>query len=176
MRRFVHATTLAAALLLAAAATAHAQARFFVGAGASIPVSEYGDLADTGWITSLGVVGDLGDQGVFGFFEGMYGRNSHSGVTGNATNLYGGGGALGYRFGDASKAGVYVYGSAGLLVNKFSPNVGSGTSKTRFAFGPAFGIDIPLNKVALWIEGRYIHSKDTRFIPIMVGLSFGGGN
>ena len=135
-------------------------------------MGDFKEFAKTGWMASAGVIYTM-PTGVFVFGEFFYGENKHEAL-GEKTNPYGGMANLGYRFGDQTKPGLYIYGGAGVLVHKFSGgSMIQSVSDTQFAYDAAAGVDIPLGGVTLWIEARYM-GGDTQFIPIMAGLSFGG--
>lgn len=176
MQRHATMTAVAAALTLAFSAPAQAQgASFFLGGGPTFPAGDFKDAVQTGWMGTTGVLFGLAN-GVFIFAEFLYGENTAEATTGKS-KLAGGMANIGYRFGSATSPGLYVYGGAGGLNTKFSglttlPTVN--LSQTDFAYGGAAGLDIPLGGVTLWIEARYIAAKDTRFVPLMAGLSIGG--
>lgn len=172
MKRHVTMTAVAAALTIAFAAPVQAQGvTFFLGGGATVPIGDFKDFAKTGWIGNAGVSYHLPNN-VFVFGEFFYGENKHD-TAGEKTNPYGGMANVGYRFGDAMKPGLYIYGGVGALVHKFSAGSTS-ASDTQFAYDGAAGVDIPLGGVSLWIEARFLGTKDTQMIPIMAGVSIGG--
>ena len=171
-----------AALLLVSAATAQAQSPIlFFGGGATIPNGEYGEYAKTGWMANAGVGLPVGGKGFMVGAEVLYGSNKHE-FAGDKTNLTGANGFLLYRFGDQAKTGFYVLGSGGMLNHSFkseSEPEDEG-SDTKFAWSGGAGVDVPFggNK-SFWAEGRYMARSDTKFIALLVGLSFalgGGGN
>ena len=182
MRRCASLIALGALTGLLASTPARAQGQkpsFFVGGGVTIPVGEYGDYAKTGWLGNAGVTVGVGKKGAWVGGEGFFGANKHSDVTGDKTNVYGAIGEVGYRFGKRAKAGVYVYGGAGFLVHQFKSSSAPTTNESegKFAYTGAAGIEIPAGKkVSVWIESRYMGSSGTGFIPISIGLSFGGGS
>ena len=143
----------------------------FFGGGVNVPISDFSDVNKIGWMGAGGFTVSIGDKGVFAFAEGLYGQNSSEFSGFDKTKLYGGGGALGYRFGDQAKPGAYVYGSAGILV------IDVGVTESQFSYGGGAGVDIPLSdKAALWIEGRILATKDIKMVPIMIGASIAVGD
>lgn len=150
---------------------------FFLGGGVTVPSGEYNDYAQTGWLGNAGILFDIGEQGLWIAGEAMYGHNSHDDGTGDATNLYGAGGNIGYRFGDPTKIGPYIYGSAGLLVHHYSPGEAGipSESENKLAYGGGAGFDIPMGGATVWIEGRYIGTGSTNILPLMVGITFSPG-
>jgi len=163
----------AAILTAAAPRPTAAQVEFssvFLGGGGTIPVGDFGDGFKTGWMGAAGFTLAIGDRGVFAFAEGLYGQNDSEFTGGEKAKLYGGGGALGYRFGDQSKPGVYAYGSAGALV------IDVGSPETQFSYGGGAGVDIPIgSKAAIWIEGRVVATKDITMVPVTAGISIAIG-
>ncbi|MCI0436557.1 MAG: hypothetical protein L0271_23410 [Gemmatimonadetes bacterium] len=176
-RRIALTLTLTAALtLLIPASFAGAQApSFFLGAAPTLPTGEYGDYAKTGWLAAAGLTRTLEGRRIWLGAEGVYGQNSHDDVDGDKTNLYGANGLVGLDLHESQRPGPYLYASLGILVHKFSPATGEGESDGAFAYSGAAGYSIPLGGLGLWLEARYYKRKDTAFIPLMVGISVGGG-
>ena len=157
--------------LFAVPGTASAQS-IYGGAGLTIPVGDFGDYADAGWMGVLGVTVDIGESGLWAYGEGFYGQNNHSDVDGDKTNPYGAMGGVGYDFGDGESVGFYAFGGAGLMVHKFSPDTGEGGSESQFGYQAGAGVGAPLgDSFGLWGEGRIMGSKDTTFIGILAGVS-----
>jgi opacity protein-like surface antigen len=159
----------------------------YAGAGLTIPVGEYGGSdagdtnADPGWLGVAGVTVDIGDSGLWAYGEGFYGQNNHADDAEfpGKTNPYGAMGGLGYGFGDGESLGLYVFGGAGLMVHKYSPDTGDSDSESQFGYQAGAGAGIPLgDSFGVWAEGRFMGSKDTTFIGILGGFSvqLGGGD
>jgi len=180
MRRILQAVVAGAAAATLVSTTAQAQAAAIVlGGGATVPIGDYGDYAKTGWMGVGGVVVPIGDQGLFVGGEFLYGSNKHDDGTGDKTNLYGGLAGLGYRVGDRSKPGVFFFGLAGGLNHQYKPgsSTESSSNEWKFAFGGGGGFDIPVGKASIWVQGRIISRSDTKFIPILAGITIPvGGN
>lgn len=162
-------------LFLAAATPARAQSPFvFFGGGATIPVSLYKteDLAKTGWMATAGVGVPVGGKGLTVGGEAYFGSNKHDVAT-EKTNLYGAGGWLSYKFGDAAKAGPYLIASAGAMKHDFHSTIPADNGGNfELAWSGGVGVDIPAGKsLSIWAETRYMQRGDTRFIPIFVGVS-----
>jgi hypothetical protein len=153
-------------LLVALAVPAHAQGPYvFFGGGASIPVGSSSDHVKTGWMATGGIGMDIGTQGLFVEAEGYYGQNSAKVGDGKA-KLMGGLGAVGYSFMRESKAHPYVLAGAGILSSK------NGESESQFAYSGAAGVVISMGeKLSLWVEGRYLGTKDVKIVPVMGGLT-----
>lgn len=147
----------------------------FLGGGVTIPTGDFGDFADTGWMTTGGFSVDIGDSGASAGLEGFYGQNNHE-TEGEKTNPYGAMGFLLYRVGNPSRVGPYVFGGAGILVHDFS-SAGESVSDTNFGYEFGAGLDFPFaDRVGLWLEGRWMGASDTNFFGILAGLGFGLGS
>lgn len=151
---------------------------YFLGGGLTVPTGDYGTYAKTGWMLDGGVGVPTGADGKIWFGgDAMFGVNNHEGDAGDKTTLYGAHGNVGYQF-VPNALSPYVYGTAGLLVHKYSPGDSGfeSSSDTEFAWGGAAGISAPMGGASFWVEARFVSRGDTRFIPLMVGVSFGGGS
>jgi len=178
MSRYVAAAIafVLAAVSVATPAAAQNRPFYFLGAGATLPTGEYGDYAKTGWMVDGGAGMPVGTDGRLWFgADAMYGSNKHDDDTGDKTNLYGAFGNVGYQFMQAAPS-PYIYGAAGLLVHHYSPGDSGfdSESETKFAWGGGAGYVIPIGSASLWAEARYVARADTKFIPIMVGVTIGG--
>lgn len=162
----------------------------FVGVGPTFPISDYGDYANTGFLAIGGVLFPLGESPASVVVEGFYGQNGHTEEAGSGkTNPLGVMGGIVLDFAAEGEAGPYVFGEAGLMVHKYSPETGDGDSESAFGFGGGAGYSFPLGGVTAWAEGRYMSasfdaevgsessSETTAFLGIVLGLSFPvGGN
>ncbi len=159
-----------------AASSGEAQGRpsLFLAAGPSFPLGDFGDYAKTGWFSYAGFNVPIGDKGLSAGGNVAYGSNKHSDVVGDKTNLMGGFGFLQYRAGNPAKPGVYFYGEVGALNHQFKAAGSSGygsASEWKLAVGGGAGIDIPAGPVGLFIEASIIARGDTKFVPVVAGLS-----
>ena len=176
--------------VLAAPRVASAQgAEFSLGAGASVPLSDFGDVAKTGY---HGLVGISFAPSSFplGFqFDGQYHRLKQDASIGNRTNqIIMGTGNLIYKFktSEDSKFRPYLIAGAGIynfkLVsgdNVAGPGVGNtGNTATDFGLNAGAGFDIKTGGVGFFAEGRFhdvfTDGPNTKFIPITVGIRLGG--
>lgn len=168
--RTMFAALAVALFILPASASAQS---IFVGAGITIPVSDYGDAADTGWLGIAGVTVDIGEDGLWVYGEGQYGQN---GVTDDSENwkVYGAMGGVGYAFDAGESFGIYVFGGAGLLALKLGDD-----SESKFGYEGGAGVDIPIaDSFGLWVEGRYMGSSDVNLFGVVagVGIDLAGGD
>jgi opacity protein-like surface antigen len=173
---------MAAALVLGAVAAnpAAAQARGYVGfgGGVSLPMGDFGDGAKTGWLGQV-IAGITGPNGRFGGrIDGMYLR--HSAEVGDAkSKMIGVNADLVVSPGSsAAKVRPYVLGGVGLVNAKAEVNGVTGDGDTNFAFNLGGGLQFKAGSLGIFLEARYFNvSSDpgsTSFIPIVVGLRFGG--
>ena len=102
----------------------------FGAGGASIPLGDFADAADTGWLVGGGILGMLGTQGVWLGAEGMYGRHRVSDADGVDIEMIGGGGMIGYTFSPAARISPYIFGSAGVLSSKLTADALTGHLST----------------------------------------------
>jgi Outer membrane protein beta-barrel domain len=176
--------------VLAAARVASAQgAEFSLGGGASVPLSNFGDVAKTGYHGLVGVSFapssfPLGIQ-----IDGQYHRLKQDAIVGNRTNqIIMGTGNLIYKFktSEDSKFRPYLIAGAGIynfkLVsgdNVAGPGVGNtGNTATDFGLNGGAGFDIKAGGVGFFAEGRFhdvfTDGPNAKFIPITVGIRLGG--
>jgi hypothetical protein len=167
----------AALVLMLALPAATAAQSIYAGVGASIPVGDFGDYADTGWLAVAGFLVPIGDGPIQVGAEGFYGQNNHSDVEGDKTNPYGVMGTLMFDAGADGSIGPYFFGGAGLLVHKFGTDAPEGgDSESQFGYQAGAGLDIPFGEsVGGWVEARYMGSKDTNLVGFLAGLSVGIG-
>jgi hypothetical protein len=153
------------------------------GAGPSIPLGDFGDAADTGWMAGAGLLAILGESGLWAGVEGLLGRNS--GNVGNVGNyeLMGGGGMVGYTLAQGARAQPYIFGNVGLMSLK-TPSVGpSGDAESGLSMGAGAGVTYSLTESAsLFASGRYISfdidGDRHNMVPVTVGFTYylaGGG-
>jgi hypothetical protein len=156
------------------AGRAYAQPFAYAGGGASVPMGDFGDYANTGWMAVLGVGVPVGHKGLSAGAELLYGSNAHKQLAGDRTNLPGALAWGEYRVGDNMKPGPYVVAMAGLLDHQFKskqfPDLEE--SEWKALVGIGVGVDIPFHGNSLFIEGRYLSRGTTTLAPVMAGLTF----
>jgi len=174
---------IAAVVALFVAQQASAQVVVYVGGGATFPMGDFGDYANTGWQAVGGVLVPVGPEGLSVGAEAFYGQNNHKEevttvLEGAKTSPYGAMGVVIYNFQTSGKLTPYVFGGLGVLVHRFSAENIDSESETQFGYEGGAGIDFSLSpKLGIWVEGRYMGSSDTQFIAADAGLAFalGGG-
>ncbi|MDQ3136784.1 MAG: porin family protein [Gemmatimonadota bacterium] len=176
--------------ILASARVGHAQgAEFSLGAGASIPLSDYGDFAKTGYHGLVGISFapssfPLGIQ-----VDGQYHRLKQDEAFGNRTSqIIMGTGNLIYKFktSEDSKFRPYLIAGAGIYNFKLvsgddvaGPGVGNlGNTSTDFGLNGGAGFDFKVGSIGAFIEGRFHNvftdGSNLKFIPITAGIRLGG--
>jgi hypothetical protein len=176
--------------VLGAPRVASAQgAEFSLGAGATVPLSDFGDVAKTGYHGLVGISFapssfPLGIQ-----IDGQYHRLKQDASVGNRTNqIIMGTGNLIYKFktSEDSKFRPYLIAGAGIYNFKLvsgdqvaGPGVGNtGNTATDFGLNGGAGFDIKAGGVGFFAEGRFhdvfTDGPNTKFIPITVGIRLGG--
>lgn len=176
MRRKI--TGLAAAAFLAGtlgATPALAQARGYIGfgAGLSIPTGTFGDCCKTGWLGQV-VAGITGASGMLGGrIDGMYVRNSVKGTGGGKSKLIGVNADLVWTPGQRpAKIHPYLLGGLGFFNS-------DDRDETKLAFNVGAGLQVHMTeRMGFFTEARFISIRttgaSTNFIPIAVGLRWGG--
>ncbi|HEY7611440.1 MAG TPA: outer membrane beta-barrel protein [Gemmatimonadales bacterium] len=180
----------AALMAAVGAAPALAQtAKFSVGGGLTLPLGDFGDAASTGW-HGLAAVGFQPANLPVGFqLDGMYQRFGVEGAPDNFdghTQVIQGTANVVYTFttAEASTFHPYLIGGVGIYNAKptgddFTAIVGD-ESSTDFGVNAGAGFDFMAGSVGLFVEGRFHNvfsdGSDATFIPISVGVRFGGGS
>lgn len=164
------------ALLLAAGTTPlAAQIGFFLGGGPTFPTSDYNDYAKSGWMGMGGVALGLPALPVQIRGEAMYGSNKHEDTSGDRTDLYGAMANVSLSF-PLGPVKPYIIGGVGTLNHHYSPGTDGVDSENEWkaVYGGGVGINLSLAIIGVFVEGRYLKRGDTAFIPLMVGIRFGG--
>lgn len=186
MRAFRSVVLGAVLMATAGAAPAMAQgAKFSLGGGLTLPLSDFGDVASTGW-HGLAAVGFQPANLPVGFqIDGMYQRfgfeDAPDDFDGNIQVIQGTANVV-YTFVTAEESTFHPYliGGVGLYNSKATgDDVISDESETDFGINAGAGFDFQAGSVGLFVEGRFHNifadPENTRFIPITVGIRLGGG-
>jgi hypothetical protein len=162
MKRCAGAMVGAALLLCLFLAPVGAQS-VYAGAGVSFPVGDFGEYANTGWNTMVGVTFPVMPN-IWVGGEVSYGQNDHEGGYGK-TNPLGVFGQLGYNM-----SPFYLFGGLGLLMHRFSSD-DFDESESKFGGLVGAGFDYPIGNNALFVEGRFVGAESTSFAALMAGIS-----
>ncbi len=175
--RSIRMAALVLALGLVAAPALRAQSqptegiRFGFGVGATLPMSDYGNVDKMGYHV-LGVLQmPIKASPVHIRVDVMYSQTSHDVVSGNTT-LFGSTVDALYHLGDrAASARPYILGGLGL----YNVDAG-GASEAKLAFGFGGGLLFGLSGLNAFVEARYMSVQTSgsslTFVPITVGLMF----
>lgn len=149
----------------------------FVGAGPSIAIGDFGDVADAGWMVGAGVLVPVGQAGMWVGGEGMYGRNGAKNFDESFT-ITGAGGMLGMTFSPAAQMSPFVFGSVGFV--SLGATATGAESNSGVSFGAGGGVSFALTPtINAFGAGRFINARiegeNVQFIPITVGVTFGLG-
>lgn len=184
------AAALALGMLLSAPAVRAQGAEFSLGAGATVPLSDFSDFAKTGF-HGLVAVSFAPASFPLGFqIDGMYQRLKNEDIIpGNRTSqIIQGTGNLIYKFKTSEESSFRPYLIGGVGIYNFKqvsgddvagPGVGNtGNTGTDFGLNGGAGFDFKAGAVGFFLEGRFHNvfndGADTKFIPITVGIRLGG--
>jgi len=174
-----------AGLLMAGVGAAQAQTpvTFGIGGGATVPLGNTSDAVKTGW-HGLALVQFKPASSPVGFrIDGQYQElKSKSGlVTQGKTQLINGTANVVFSFPVAAETKVrpYLIGGGGVYNLKFKPTAGgTSPSTTKFGLNAGAGFDFALSGATIFVEGRFHNVftdvSNTKFIPITLGVKFGG--
>lgn len=177
MKRIAFAV--AALACLAGVGSVSAQGvRFGLGGGLLMPMGDYNTADKPGFIFGAGVVFPVGTAPVSVRVEGTFSQTSHDGIDGN-TRIIGGMASLVYAFTAGGSVTPYVLGGIGYYNGKVTvPSINFDDSESKVGFGGGAGLRFPMGSASLFAEARYINiatsGSATTFLPIIVGVSFGG--
>jgi len=179
MKRFGLVLLAVLALCVVAVHPATAQSiRWGVGAGLLLPMGDYKTIDKVGFTGGVGGTYNL-PGGVGIRVDATYGTTSEkSGVTAHTTKIAGAMASLVYAFGNVGPK-PYVMGGLGLSNAKISGSGIPSASETKVAFGFGAGVSLPMGAGGsrLFAETRYTSistsGSSLRFLPIVVGISFG---
>jgi Outer membrane protein beta-barrel domain len=190
MRRFVRGTAALAIGMLLSAPAVHAQgAEFSIGGGATVPLSDYDDRANTGWHGLVGVSFVPGSFPLGIQIDGMYQRLKFDDAfsAGDVSSqIMQGTANLVYKFktSEESTFRPYLLGGVGLYNFKAVGGddvsaPGEGDTSTDFGVNGGAGFDIKTSGIGLFVEGRFHNvfgegDFDAQFIPITLGIRLGG--
>lgn len=186
---------LAAGMLLLGVPALHAQGvEFGIGGGVGIPLSDYDDSAEFGW-HGLAELSFVPEGWPIGFqFDGSYQQFSFDedqfiGVEGLKERFIMGTGNIVFKFktSEESTFRPYLIGGVGAYNHKLTASDDPGEildeGQTDFGLNVGAGFDIKAGGAGLFIEGRFHNvytggegdtDPDRQFIPITLGIRFGG--
>jgi Outer membrane protein beta-barrel domain len=182
---------LAVGMLLSAPALPAQGVEFALGGGVGVPLSDFDDEAKLGWhgLAELSFVPEGWPVGIQ--IDGSYQQYSledaaFPGFTDLKTRIIQGTGNVVFKFKTAEESTFrpYILGGVGLYNTKVTgdddPGDVLGGGETDFGLNAGAGFDIKAGGAGLFIEGRFHNvftegpGSDLRFLPITVGIRFGG--
>jgi hypothetical protein len=174
---------LAVGMLLGAPALRAQGAEFSLGAGISIPTGQFDETAKLGWQGTAGVSFVPANLPIGFQFDGTYSRfGLDGGFDVDQQFIYGTGNAV-FKFKSSEESNFRPYLIGGLGVYNFKltgsdADLFGDSSETKFGLNAGAGFDFKMGGAGLFIEGRFhrvfADGDDFNFIPISVGLRFGG--
>jgi opacity protein-like surface antigen len=158
-------------------------AEFSVGGGLAIPTGDYDNIAKVGW-QGTAAVSFVPQNGPVGFrLDGTYSQfDLESTFDVHERFIYATGNVV-YEFlsSEQTRLRPYLLGGLGVYNSKGTgsdaPAFGE-TSQTKFGLNAGAGVDFDVGGAALFVEGRFHNvfadPSSKQFIPITLGISFGG--
>ncbi len=178
------AATLALGMLLSAPAARAQGAEFSLGGGIGIPLGSFDDASKMGWhgLAAVSFVPNGSPVGIQ--FDGQF-QQYKLDVAGDLKNrLLIGTGNIVFKFktSEESRFRPYLIGGGGVYNLKTTGNVTPGTlfegGVTKFGINAGAGFDVKAGGAGLFVEGRFHNvftsGENVKFIPITVGIRFGG--
>ena len=152
---------------------------FGVAGGISTPSGSTSDGLKTGW-HGMGLVQILPASSPVGFqVDAAYHQMKFDGAAGK-DEVFDGTADVLYQFKTSaeSKFRPYVIGGGGLYHIKAKPDVGTSSSSTKFGLNAGAGFNLGTASTSFFVESRFhdvlVSGQDFHFIPISIGVRFGG--
>lgn len=188
MKRLVQSLVMCGVVAAVAAGRASAQmpVSFGVGGGVTIPTGSSSDDLKTGWHGTALVRFKPAASPVGFQIDGMYQRLGFTDETeaaigeGKAQIINGTANVVfSFPVSEETRFRPYLIGGVGLYNTKFKLDSGIDTeSDTDFGINAGAGFDVGFGGGTFFVEGRFhnvfTEGSDFKFIPITVGLRFGG--
>jgi hypothetical protein len=192
MRGLLRGTAaLAVGMLLSAPAVRAQGAEFALGGGIGVPLGDFDDASKLGW-HGLGAISFVPEGWPVGIqVDGSYqqfAREDFGTFTDLKTRLIMGTGNVVFKFKSSEESTFrpYLLGGVGVYNSKITgsddPDDVLGGGTTDFGLNAGAGFDFKAGGAGLFIEGRFHNvfrgdeglDGDLRFIPITLGIRFGG--
>ncbi len=175
---------LAVGMLLGAPALRAQGAEFALGGGVGFPSGTFDDAAKVGWhgLAAISFVPEGWPVGIQ--FDGQYQQYKLDGFTDTKERFIMGTGNIVFKFktSEESTFRPYLIGGPGVYNFKQTGEADPGQvlegGTTEFGINAGAGFDFKAGGAGLFIEGRFHRifnsGEDLQFIPITIGLRFGG--
>ena len=175
---------LALGMLVSAPALRAQGAEFSLGGGLGIPLGSFDDAVKMGWM-GLAAVSFVPNGSPVGIqFDGQFQQYKIDGTGDLKDRMLIGTGNLVYKFksSEESRFRPYLIAGGGVYNLKTTGNVTPGTlfegGVTKFGINAGAGFDVKAGAAGLFVEGRFhdvfTSGENVKFIPITVGIRFGG--
>ncbi|HEV7365150.1 MAG TPA: outer membrane beta-barrel protein [Gemmatimonadales bacterium] len=172
---------------LVSAPVLHAQGtEFSLGGGVGVPLGTFDNTVKTGWhgLAAISFVPNGSPVGIQ--FDGQYQQYKLDGSASLKDRFIMGTGNIVFKFNSSEGAtfrpyligggGVYNFKTTG--TNDLGTIVSTDNSTTKFGLNAGAGFDFKLGSVGLFLESRFhdvfTSGEDLKFVPITLGLRFGG--
>ena len=184
------AAVLTLGMLLSAPAVRAQGVEFALGGGVGVPLGDFDDASKLGWhgLAALSFVPEGWPVGIQ--FDGSYQQFALDdaaapiGFSDLKTRMLVGTGNVVFKFKTSEESTLrpYLIGGVGVynlkLTGQDDPGDILGGGSTDFGINAGAGFDFKAGGAGLFIEGRFHNiftsGSNTRFIPITVGIRFGG--
>jgi hypothetical protein len=163
----------------ATALPAQTPVQFGLGGGVSIPSGAASDGLKTGWHGTALVRFKPAASPVGFQIDGSYQQLSFDGGGGKDQIIDGTANVV-YEFAtsEGSQFRPYLIGGGGVYNIKAKPDVGPSPSATKFGINAGAGFNFGSSSTSFFVEGRFhnvfVPGSDFNFIPLTVGVRFGG--
>jgi hypothetical protein len=187
MRGLIKGVAAFALVMLLSAPAARAQgAEFALGGGVGVPLGDFDDATKIGWhgLAAISFIPEGWPVGIQ--VDGQYQQFKLDGSSSLKDRLILGTGNLVYKFktSEESRFRPYLIGGGGVYnlkttgTNDLGGIIDTDNSTTKFGLNVGAGFDIKAGGAGLFIEGRFhdvfTEGSDVQFIPITLGIRFGG--
>jgi hypothetical protein len=188
MKGMLKALTAVAMATAFTASTAHAQTpvTFGVGGGVALPLGDFSDASKLGFQGTALVQFAPANLPVGFRVDGTYMQNNYSddlvtafGEDGKTQTIFGTANVV-YTFKTApeSRFHPYLIAGGGVYNVKDKPETSASSSVTKFGINGGAGFDMSAGAATVFIEGRFhnvfISGGNVNFVPITIGVKFGG--
>jgi hypothetical protein len=173
-------------MLLSAPALRAQGAEFSLGGGLGIPLGSFDDAVKMGWM-GLAAVSFVPNGSPVGIqFDGQYQQYKIDGSSSLKDRFIMGTGNIVFKFktSEESTFRPYLIGGGGVYNFKTTGTddlggiIDTDNSTTKFGLNAGAGFDFKAGAVGLFLEGRFhdvfTSGENLKFIPITVGIRFGG--
>jgi len=137
---------------------ASGQVTVFAGGAATVPVSDFGTVADLGYLGSIGGTMEVGTTGFAVAVAGFFGSNRHK-IAGERSDLYGMTVLGGYTVAEANEFLFRTWGGLGGMVHARRSDTFPGLDASKRGLSVSVGAEVsrPVGPVSVFATGLYTH-------------------